>query len=256
MRLTLVLTVASDSGATIPRLRVPPNGTCRTSAAASTPGASRIRSSRSAVRALRADRCTERLVKSTRATETLLDSNPVSTAFRLRSVIANRTPPNRRSTEHATCVTTSTRRSIVPSRPPDAPRTWALIVSTADTREARQAGIRPNVRHVMNARLSMTPTSRQSSGRGNDNSRPSCPTRSPLKMVAMPTPTIDPPSASIAFSIINCRTRRSHDPPTANRTANSRSRAEARASTRLARFAHAINSTMAVVNCRITSGLE
>ncbi len=60
-------------------------------------------------------------------------------------------------------------------------------------------------------------------------------------------PTNAPTPASRAPSANNCRSRRLREAPSARRTAISRSRVLARASNRLARFAHAINNTRPVM---------
>ena len=64
----------------------------------------------------------------------------------------------------------------------------------------------------------------------------------------------DPSTASSRLSAINCPTSRPLDAPMAWRTAISRSRTLARASSRLARLAQAINSTRPVVASKSQSG--
>ena len=60
---------------------------------------------------------------------------------------------------------------------------------------------------------------------------------------AMMRPTASPPSASARLSVASWRSSRRFDAPSAPRTAISRSRAVARASSRCATFAHAISRT-------------
>ena len=61
----------------------------------------------------------------------------------------------------------------------------------------------------------------------------------------MITPPVPASSASTTLSVNICRTRRIRPAPTAARTTSSRPRADARASSRFATFAHAISNTNA-----------
>ena len=135
-------------------------------------------------------------------------------------------------------------------------RALAFMASWAATLEARHAGIKPKVRQVSTAivmtkaikRASKWQPKRQAAAQGiraeNDSTRWRTPGR--------PPPPRWPAGRSRPSS---WRTRRLHDAPIANRTENSRSRAEARARIRLARFVQAMSRTSADVTSKTRSGL-
>ena len=112
-------------------------------------------------------------------------------------------------------------------------------------REALHAGATPKMSAAANAAIavnaSTVPSIETAVARGSaagaswiNASMPDC---------AIHRPTAPPSAASTRLSATSCRTRRHRLPPIAARTASSRSRAEARTSSRLATLAHAIRRT-------------
>ena len=78
--------------------------------------------------------------------------------------------------------------------------------------------------------------------------------RRPANPIAAPT--APPISASSTPSVRNCRSSRQRPAPSADRIANSFCRDSARASSRLARLAHAISSTNATAPCSTNSAVR
>src|SRR5579883_2773272 len=74
--------------------------------------------------------------------------------------------------------------------------------------------------------------------------------------IANKTPNAPPSDASITLSVSSCRTMRKRPAPRLSRTAISRRRAAALASSRLARFAHAIARINPTIARSTSSGLE
>ncbi len=75
----------------------------------------------------------------------------------------------------------------------------------------------------------------------------------PIPQTASTKPTSAPENASSTLSVNSCRTTRARPAPSALRTAISRSRPDARASSVLATFAHAMSSTNVTIVRSATS---
>ena len=154
---------------------------------------------------------------------------------------------------------TSDRRRLSRSLPAVAPRPPLRIAAAGASRVARRAGTRPNSTHVVTASAAVNASTRPSTPR---------PTKSGLSAVlrnatsprlsawASATPSAAPATASNRLSARNWRTNRQREAPIASLTATSCSRALARASSRLARFVHAISSTRPVVASSSQSGFS
>ena len=146
----------------------------------------------------------------------------------------------------ATCAITS-RSRIATRRPPTRPATTSAFRSgTRSCRDARRAGTSPAMIPVSAAAVAVNASTRQSS----DTSSASGTGIGRLTLLmarvshhANATPAAAPRPASTTASVSNCCTSRARLAPTAMRTAISFCRADARASSMPATFAHAMRST-------------
>ena len=156
----------------------------------------------------------------------------------------NSSAPTSRTRESATCETTRRRRSPKPSRAVVMPRPPDFMAAPGSVRVARNAGVSPKRMLVRTARLPVNAKTRQSGVKSKNMPLPSVMKREIRifeKTGASSAPTAVPMEESNRLSDNSWRISRPRDAPIARRTAISRSRALARASIRLARFAHAIN---------------
>ncbi len=184
-----------------------------------------------------------------RIVSTLVASKPGST---LRSATAVRTSsaePMSSTRARATSSTTSTARVLFCRNPlPERPLP-SLRVVLRSSREAWSAGMSPNRMPVaidsaiVNARTrqSTVTTEPFSPTRG----RPAVFTASSARIPAVPRsrPSAPPANDSMRLSVSSCRMMRPRPAPMAARTAISRLRVVARASSRFATFAQAMSST-------------
>ena len=163
------------------------------------------------------------------------------------------------TSENAICATTRNRRRPKRSRAAVTPRPSAFMAAPGATWVARSAGASPNSRQVRRASALVKPSTRASGLRSTNRRLASVvrnATRPALSQCASTAPAAAPTTASSTLSAISCRTMRPREAPMASRTAISRSRAVARASIRLARFAQAMSSTSAVMTSRTHSGFS
>ena len=141
---------------------------------------------------------------------------------------------------------------------PDPPRAASFNASETPVRDDCSAGARPKatpVASVSSAANANTVASRPTSlTRGAfDGASETSP---PTAQTPNTSPTAPPRPARSTLSVSSCRTTRARVAPSATRTASSRPRAEPRASSRFAMFAHAIRSTKPTApNTAINPGL-
>ena len=172
-------------------------------------------------------------------------SNPASTPCRRMKLLISRPAPTSRSSDSATSAATSTRRRR--SRPRPEVEAWLPSFSTSciDPRTLWKAGTRPNRIPVASAtaivKTSAVASRRVSASLGNDCAAIVDSTETPTRASA--TPSAAPTSDSTTLSVNICRISRPRLAPSAVRMPISRSRADARTSSRFATFVHAINST-------------
>ena len=178
--------------------------------------------------------------------ETGRGSNPRSAERAASSPRVSSAPATSRTSDTASCPTTSASRSDRRRRGPS-PLTVAFSAGTRSGRDAFQAGTRPNRIAVASetssayARTVASTAKSKRTGNGSasvgieDNSRPA--------PCAISTPMPPPMIASTTLSPRSWRRRRPRLAPIAARTAISRRRAAARASSMFATFAHAIIRT-------------
>ncbi len=171
---------------------------------------------------------------------------PASTARRLRRLLEKSSAPTTRTSDRATCDTTNIWRSPNCVRPEVTLRLLVRKASEGERRDARNPGAKPNRKQVRVVTPRVNASSRQAGLRSRNSGSPCVPseaTKNWLRICARASPSAPPMSARRKLSVISCRMRRLRGAPMASRTANSCSRAVARASIRFARFAHAINKT-------------
>ena len=178
---------------------------------------------------------------------------------RLRRLRTNSSAPTSSTSESATWVATSTRRRLKRSRP-------AVMLAAAGThrRRGRRCGGAQRRQQAEQqagdqASAAVKPSTRQSSARPTKSGLFGVlrnATRPRLSTCASAAPSSGARTASSRLSASSCRTSRQRDAPIASRTAISRSRTLARASSRFARFAHAISSTRPVVASSSQSGVS
>ena len=124
------------------------------------------------------------------------------------------------------------------------------------TPEARNAGANPNRKVVSTTSAAPKPNTRQSAGRLNRaglSAVPIMPTTKGAAHAANKPPRAVASSAICALSTITNCTSRHRPAPMETRNAISRARAAACAVIKLATFAHAMSSTKAISNPRISS---
>ena len=165
-----------------------------------------------------------------------------------------RPEPTSSTNASATSATTAPSRSQRPAPPPTR-RPLERSTSITSGRDAFHAGSTPKISAAANdasaVKASTVPSSDTAVARGRPSgdswisaSMPNCASSSPKP---------PPIAASTRLSATSWRTMRQRLPPMAARTASSRSRAEARTSSRLATFAHAISSTNTTAPISATS---
>lgn len=131
-------------------------------------------------------------------------------------------------------------------------------MDAAGARVARSAGATPNNEHVSTARPAVKPRTRASGCKLTNSGltpRLISATAARPSMPASQAPSSAPPTATSRLSVRSWRITRPRDAPKAKRTLISRSRALARASSRLARLAQAISSTSPVAPSSSQSGV-
>jgi hypothetical protein len=216
-----------------------------------TPGRPRIRSSSSRRNA--SSRCGvgySAAVNATLAVSTWSTRNPGSTACRLRMVRIISPVENSTTTASATSVATraacARRRAVAPVV------VRAFRGARRSIRSACRKGTRPNTSPVTSTATKATASSRRSSVGATAPRRDSGTnvSRTPNVCVASKSPTTAPPADSNTPSTSSWRSSCFLLPPSAVRTANSRSRSAPRATSKPATFALAITSTRAAAASR------
>ena len=169
--------------------------------------------------------------------------------LRTRSADATRT-----AQASATSTTTIARVQRRP-RAPVAVRVPSFNASDACERDSTSAGTRPKRMAVPPTTASANASSRTSivvcARRGTDAG--SAAIASVSRPIALKPPAMVPAAASTRLSTRTWRTRRRRDAPSAARTAISRARTVARASSRLATLRHAVTSRSATAPSRTKS---
>ena len=173
---------------------------------------------------------------------------PVSTRVRLRRLSVKSRATTTITSDRANWATTSAR--CHPNRPRLAvnPRLPARMTDSSGAEVARSAGANPKRIVVATAVAAVNPRTRQSRAMGTESgSRPVLryATSAALIPRASMAPSRVPRTASSRLSDSNWRMTRPRDAPVARRTAISRARAPALASSRFARLAHATSRTSA-----------
>ncbi len=169
--------------------------------------------------------------------------NPASTVVRFRTVRSSSPAPITSATASATSPTTRARRSRCR---PDVVRCPPSLSAVAVASPVRcSSGASPKTTPAASATASVKASTRQSSDTPADRGRLSgnAVSRARRPPTAKTRPSAAPSSESRHPSAMNCRSSRPRLAPSADRTASSLCRDSARASSRLARFAHAISST-------------
>ena len=160
------------------------------------------------------------------------------------SVRSSRPAPQSTSTAAATSAAASTRRNCPPR--PVAVRPSDVIACSSDTPVACHAGASPNstpTRQVIATQKATTRPSMPSSMTLGSSSAGRSDGAAARIAAARAMPSTPPAAASTRLSVSNCVTIRRRPAPSAARTASSRVRTVARASTRLATFAQHRSST-------------
>ncbi len=170
---------------------------------------------------------------------------PMSTlasAIRLRP---SRPAPITSATASAISVTTKALRAQPPLTPRAEPLPPCRRPSARSTRDTCHAGASPKITlassEAASANASADRSTVTSSSRGRSAGASASSAVTPHRAIRMPPAPAS--SASTMLSVSICRTSRIRPAPTAARTTSSRPRADARASSRFATFAHAINNT-------------
>ena len=167
---------------------------------------------------------------------------PGSTCRRLQKLRTSRPAPTTSSTASATCVTT--RIALGPCRRRPA-GTLPLSAACMSTSLACVIGTSPKTRPTPSESAAETPRTRpsrpMSARRGMSGGATAINVSSPAPASANPATSAS--DVSTSPSNRNCGRRRHVSAPSARRTATSRRRVVARASNRLAAFAHATSST-------------
>ena len=186
-----------------------------------------------------------------RIVSTLVESKPGSTRASASAVRMRSADPTRRINASATSTITSVARARFCRRPvPDRPlASFSDVVRSVF--DVCSAGSSPKSTPVTIETAIVKATTRQSS----ETNVPASPTRGRLAVFTdssarMPTtpsarPSAPPITDRSRLSVRSCRRMRPRDPPIAARTAISRVRPVARASSRFATLAHAISRTSA-----------
>ena len=196
-------------------------------------------------------------VKSASTTSTWSRRNPASSESRFRRLPTNNRAPTSKTSESATCVTTSARRTETRAPPATMPRPPDFIASIGSVREAWRAGRSPKRTHVSAAIPAVKASRRRSSGIATNHGVSRVlrkETRVRERACASKAPQAAPAAARTRLSARSWRMRRRRDAPRASRTAISRWRTCARATIRLAMFAQAMRSTSAEIPSRSHRG--
>ncbi len=179
----------------------------------------------------------------------------MSTAASASRLRARRPAPNTSTTASAISATTNALRAQAPRAPIDVPLPPCRRPSTSWTRDTCSAGARPKMRLATSATISAKtktrPSTRMSSTRGRSAGARAASALTPSCARAMPQ--IAEAAASTTLSVRSCLMSRDRAAPTAARTTISRSRTVARASRRLATFAHAMTITRLTAASRMKS---
>ena len=163
-----------------------------------------------------------------------------------------------RTSDTAIWATTSVLRTAK-RRSPAIPRPASLSASPGVTLFSPITGATPAVIAERHARAAVNASTRQSSARSSDTVLChvlNCCTRSALLHFANTSPNAAPVTATIRLSMKSSRAIRQRELPSARRTLSSRRRASARASSRLAMFAHATSSTSPTATTIAKSGVS
>ena len=169
---------------------------------------------------------------------------PGSTACTRQRARMSRPADTSSTTERATSAITSAPRSRS-RRPPTPARAPSRKPAASTSRSARQAGAMPKPTAMRTVVIAAKTRMRQSTvgvsaiGSVVGTRRAT----SGVAVKARSTPSAPPSSASSRLSVRSWRSRRSRPAPSAVRTASSCRRTSARASSRLARFVHAMSRT-------------
>ncbi len=169
----------------------------------------------------------------------------MSTCASARRLRPRRPAPITSATASAISVTTNAFRAQPPRTPRAEPFPPWRRPSARSTRDTCHAGARPNTRlaasEMASANINAAGSTVTSLRRGRSSGASASSALTPQR--AMITPPVPASSASTTLSVSICRISRTRPAPTAARTTSSRPRAVARASSRFATLAHAINST-------------
>ena len=143
-------------------------------------------------------------------------------------------------------ISATTRAPRIPSRPLPPLRAPSRSPSLARSRWCWSNGTMPNATPVTIVRAIANPTTRTSMDGVSAIGNAVGTRRERIGRVAAASarPSTPPVPVTTRLSVSSCRSTRSRPAPSAMRTAISRRRTIARASRRLVRFAHAINSTL------------
>ena len=186
---------------------------------------------------------------------TCAGSKPGSTCHR-RDIVRIISPADAVSTSASATSTTTRMRCGRPC--PVLPRPASFSVSFRSARALWNAGAMPNSRlatiETAAVNASTEPSRPTWFARGSVSA--SLETNTAFKPAATANPSTPPPSASSRPSVSSCRITRLDPAPSARRMANSRRRAVARASIRLATFTQAMSSTNPTAASSTTSGVR
>jgi hypothetical protein len=170
--------------------------------------------------------------------------NPGSTCHKCHRLLISRPAPISSIAERASSETTSTLRSRY-ERPVRVSHPLRFTATARSTRDARNAGISPNItavnRQAIEVKATTCPSTCIPSVRGTILPPPAISRRIPQGLIA--SPSSPPATASIVLSVSSCRTSRSRPAPRAVRIASSFWREAARASSRWAILAQPISRT-------------
>jgi hypothetical protein len=231
-------------------------GVTTEAAASATPGSARAAAATRSNTGMRAVGAIEARCAPMLTTSTLSWSNPRRTFASDVNDRMNRPSATTRTTDKATCATTSA-LATRPRLSPPAPRPCSFNASIGATPAARNAGAVPNnsavatVAPIVNARMCPSiDRSRKTVLVAVDSWR----TSSRLPHCATSSPPAAPAAERTRLSANSSRISRLRDAPSATLTLNSCRRVVARASSRLAMFAHATSSTSETTTISVQSG--
>ena len=172
-------------------------------------------------------------------------SKPGSSRRRFMRLRVKRPAPMRSRSDRAIWATTRPLRKWKGPGPPTTVPDSFLRVGATSGRVAWRAGTRPKTMPV--SRDTASTRVAASMGRARNSS--------PAVHAETARPSAPPASARTRHSTRSCRTSRARLAPRARRRATSRCRDEARASIRLATFAHAMSNTRPTIPMSMTSGV-